>query len=132
MAELTPGIKGTQSLTVDTHTTALAMQSGTLTVFATPAMVALMEKTAAQSVESLLDKGQTSVGTALEIKHVSASPVGANITCTSTLVKVDGRTLVFEVEAHDEAGLIGKGVHKRFIVNSEAFLAKTQSKLTQR
>ena len=94
-------------------------------------MIALMEKCASACVAPALEAGKTSVGTMLNVKHVSASPIGIKITCTATLTEIDGRRLVFHVEASDEAGLIGEGTHERFIVDSDRFLAKCQSKLAE-
>ena len=125
---LTIGIKGTQTVTVANDNTAAAMGSGTLAVFATPAMIALMEKTAYISVQDALDEGMGSVGTLLNVKHVAATPVGMTVTCESELVEVDGRRLVFTVKAFDEVGLIGEGTHERFIVQNEKFLTKTNAK----
>ena len=125
---LTVGIKGTQTVTVSNDNTAATMGSGTLAVFATPAMIALMEKTAYISVQDALDEGMGSVGTLLNVKHVAATPIGMTVTCESELVEVDGRRLVFTVKAYDEVGLIGEGTHERFIVQNEKFLAKTNAK----
>ena len=126
---LTTGIKGKQALVVTKENTAKAMGSGTLEVFATPAMIALMEKTAYESVAPELEEGSGTVGTALNVKHVAASPVGMKITCESELVKVDGRALTFSVKAYDEKGLIGEGEHERFIIYNEKFQAKADAKL---
>lgn len=126
---LTTGIKGKQELVVTKENTAKAMGSGTLEVFATPAMIALMEKTAYESVVPELEEGSGTVGTALNVKHVAASPVGMKITCESELVKVDGRALTFSVKAYDEKGLIGEGEHERFIIYNEKFQAKADAKL---
>ena len=128
---LTTGIKGKQELVVTKENTAKAMGSGTLEVFATPAMIALMEKTAYESVAPELEEGSGTVGTALNVKHVAASPVGMKITCESELVKVDGRALTFSVKAYDEKGLIGEGEHERFIVYNEKFQAKADAKLAK-
>lgn len=125
---LTPGIKGYAEITVTEDKTAETMGSGTLPVFATPAMIALMEKTAYQSVQPHLDEGCGSVGTLLEVKHTAATPLGMKVTCESELTEVDGRRLVFTVKAFDEAGLIGEGRHERFIVVNEKFLARTNAK----
>ena len=124
---LTTGIKGKQELVVTKENTAKAMGSGTLEVFATPAMIALMEKTAYESVAPELEEGSGTVGTALNVKHVAASPVGMKITCESELVKVDGRALTFSVKAYDEKGLIGEGEHERFIIYNEKFQAKADA-----
>ena len=126
---LTTGIKGKQELVVTKENTAKAMGSGTLEVFATPAMIALMEKTAYESVAPELEEGSGTVGTALNVKQVAASPVGMKITCESELVKVDGIALTFSVKAYDEKGLIGEGEHERFIIYNEKFQAKADAKL---
>lgn len=128
---LSAGTTNTEEIMVSDSNTALSMGSGTLRVFATPAMIALMEGTAAQSVEPLLEKGQTTVGTEISIKHVSASPVGAHIRCESTLTEVNDRALTFEVKAYDNAGLIGEGTHHRFIVDAAKFYKKATGKLAQ-
>ncbi len=122
---LETGIKGTQSIKVEESNSARVMGSGTLDVFATPAMIALMEKTAWMSVAPELEEGQGTVGTLLEISHDAPTPLGMTVTCDSELVEVDGRRLVFEVAARDEKGaVIGKGKHERFIVWEEKFQAK--------
>ena len=123
------GITGTQTITVTEDKTAQAMGSGTLPVFATPAMIALMENTAYKSVADELEEGAGTVGTLMNVKHVAASPVGMKITCETELTKVDGRALTFSVKAFDEAGLIGEGEHERFIVYNEKFQAKADAKL---
>ncbi len=124
------GLKGCQTETVTEEKTACAVGSGSLAVYATPAMTALMEKTAMDSVAGELEDGMTTVGTLLDIVHTSASPVGAKITCESELTEIDRRRLVFRVTAYDDAGEIGKGTHERFIVDSVKFLGKTNSKLS--
>ena len=94
----------------------------------TPAMIALMEETAYKSVTAELEDGMGTVGTLMNVKHVSASPVGMEITCETELTEVDGRRLVFTVKAYDTKGLIGEGVHERFVIVNEKFQAKTDSK----
>lgn len=125
---LEAGIKGKDTVTVVYENTATAVGSGVLEVFATPMMIALMEKTACNSVIPYLDEGDGTVGTELNVKHVAATPIGMTVTCESELIEVDGRRLVFNVEAYDEVGLIGKGTHERFIVNNEKFQFKTNNK----
>ena len=105
---LKEGVKGTQEIMVTEENTAKVMGSGALDVFATPAMIALMEKTAWESVQPYLEEGSGTVGTLMNVKHVAASPVGMKITCETELTKVDGRALTFSVKAFDEAGLIGE------------------------
>lgn len=122
------GIKYTQQLTVTEKDTAKAYTSGTLEVFATPAMIALMENTCMNAVADQLEEGCATVGTALNVKHVSATPVGMTVRCECELTAVDGRALTFTVAAYDEAGLIGEGTHERFIIKADKFMAKAEAK----
>lgn len=122
------GIKGTQTVTVNESNTARTMGSGTLEVFATPALIALMEETCWRSVADRLDAGCGTVGTRLEIGHTAPTPVGMEVTCESTLSEVDGRRLVFEVTARDAKGVVGEGKHERFVIQSEKFQAKANAK----
>lgn len=125
---LTAGIKGKAETVVSEMNTAKVMGSGALDVFATPAMVALMEEAAWKCVAPELDPGMGTVGTSMQIKHLSATPLGMRVTAECELIEVDGRRLVFTVQASDEAGLIGTGTHERFIIAEEKFMAKTESK----
>ncbi|MCL2093590.1 MAG: thioesterase family protein [Treponema sp.] len=125
---LTPGLAAEKSCQVTKENTALALGSGSLEVFATPAMAALMEAAALASLEPHLPPDWTSVGTELNIKHLSASPLGMKISARGELTGTDGRALTFRVEAHDEAGKIGEGTHVRFLVEKEKFLARAASK----
>ena len=129
MKELTIGTKGTAETTVTDANTANTMGSGSLDVFATPAMTALMEKAACNALSAYLEGDETTVGTLLNITHDSATPVGMKVTAEATVTEVNGRETVFEVTASDEKGLIGKGTHKRFTVYAEKFMGKTNSKL---
>ena len=122
------GIKGVQETTVTEANTALTVGSGTLRVFATPAMIALMEKTAWKSVAAFLEEGEGTVGTQLNVAHLSATPLGMAVRCESELIEVDGRRLAFKVAAYDETGLIGEGTHERCIVKNEKFQSKADSK----
>ena len=121
------GIKGQRETVVTKEKTATGIGSGLLEVFATPIMIALMEESSFMSVNEILDEGFTTVGIAVDIKHIAATPVGMKVVAKSELIKVDGRELTFK--AYDEKGLIGEGIHKRFIVNNDKFQAKTDSKL---
>jgi len=112
---------------VTENETAIKMGSGDLEVYATPAMIALMENVAKSSVIDELPNGYTTVGIDMNVKHIKSSPVGAKIKCKATLIKVDGKKLFFEVEASDDKGAIGKGSHIRFIVNSNDFMEKTKN-----
>ncbi len=127
-AALGIGIKGYGTVTVDDSLTAQALNSGDLPVFATPAMIALMEKTAADSVRAYLSPESTSVGTLVQVEHVSATLTGSVIRCESELIGLDGRKLCFTVAAYDEAGLIGRGTHERFIVDRIKFMEKASMK----
>lgn len=124
LQELKPGLTGTAETVVRETNTALAMGSGSLHVFATPSMIALMEQAACNAVAACLDEESTSVGTLINITHDAATGMGKAVTATATLVEVQGRKLVFEVTAADEDKQIGKGTHERFIVNKEKFMAK--------
>lgn len=123
------GAKATYKVMVDKSNTAKTMGSGSLEVFATPSMVAIMEKSSTMAIEKYLDEGSTSVGTALDITHVSATPVGMEVSATAEVIAVNGREISFKVQAFDEVGLIGEGIHKRFIVFAEKFQYKTNAKL---
>ena len=123
------GIKNTKTISVTPDKTAEAMGRGILPVFATPAMVALMENTAAESVEALVGEGNTTVGTLINAKHLSADPVGAEIRCESEVVEVDGRRLAFEIKVFDRDGLVGEAYHERFVIDKARFMDKVQKKL---
>ena len=125
---LETGIKGPKTVIVNESNTAKTMGSGTLEVFATPALIALMEETCWRSVAGELEEGCGTVGTLLEIRHTAPTPEGMEVTCESTLVEVDGRRLVFEVTASDAKGVVGEGKHERFIIQNEKFQAKANAK----
>ena len=122
------GIKGTARLTVTEADTALAHGSGTLRVLATPALIALMERTAWESIADELEEGQTTVGTAMDMEHTAPTPVGMTVTCESELVAVDRRALTFKLTAYDERGPVGTATHGRFIVDAEKFQGKADAK----
>lgn len=109
---------------VDKALTAIEMGSGDMPVYATPAMVALMEKAATLCVADDMEEGNTTVGISINTSHLKASAIGAVITAEAVLTEVDGRKLTFKVSAYDGEALIGEGVHERFIVNREKFLSK--------
>lgn len=126
---LAAGIVGHTEITVAKEHTAIVRKSGTLEVFATPAMIELIEETAWKSVAEELEEGCATVGTTLNIKHLSATPVGMKVTCETRLTEGDGRRLVFEVKVMDETGKVGEGVHERFIIQSDKFQKKANDKL---
>lgn len=121
-------VKATVNDIVTDNNTAVSVGSGSLAVYATPAMLALIEKAACVALMGVLNEGETSVGTLLNVKHIAATPVGMKVSATAELIERDGRRLVFNVTANDECGLIGEGTHERFVVNSEKFIQKTYSK----
>ena len=120
------GLTFTSTTVVDNTNTAVALGSGDMEVFATPAMVALMENAAMNAVAPHLEAGQTTVGTENSTTHIKASALGATITATATLTAIEGRKLTFAVTAHDGDNIIGEGTHTRFIVDRERFLAKVK------
>lgn len=122
--KLNAGIRGLQETIVSAENTASRYGSGLVEVFATPAMIALMEKTCHESVADQLPGGFGSVGVNVNVNHIKATPLGMKVWCESELAEVDGRKLVFHVRARDEAGEIGYGTHTRFIINTEKFMAK--------
>ncbi len=121
---LTTGLIGIATTTVTTANIAATMKSGSLAVFATPAMCALMEEAACAAVNAHLEEGSGTVGISLNITHDRATAMNDTVKATATLTAVEGRKLVFSVQAEDSKGLIGKGSHERFIINNEKFMAK--------
>ncbi len=121
---LTPGIKGEATTTVVHENTAAAVGAGGVEVFGTPMMVALIENAAWAAVAKELDDGHVTVGTVVNVKHLAATPLGQRVRATAELIEIDGRRLVFKVEAHDEKQKIGEGLHERFIVNLERFMGR--------
>lgn len=126
---LTIGLKGRADDIVTEANTAQAACSGALMVFGTPFMCALMEKAAWTSIAPYLAEGEGTVGTKLDISHVSATPVGMKVWAESEVTLVDGKRIELKVAAYDEKGLIGEGTHERFIITNDRFLAKAGRKL---
>ena len=126
MSELTAGIRGRAETVVTEKNIALTMGSGNLPVFATPAMIALMEQAAWQSIQPFLEPGQGSVGTRMEINHLAATALGKTVRAESELLEIDRRRLVFAVRAYSGDTLIGEGRHERFVVDEARFLAKLE------
>ena len=118
------GIENTLTKTVGERDSAANHGSGLLPVFATPAMVAFMEQTAHLSVGDLLPEGYTTVGIEINVKHIKATPMNMQVRCQSTLTKVDGKRLYFDIKAYDEVAQIGEATHVRYIVESEKFMSK--------
>ena len=127
--EITIGLKGEVFTQVEREDTAKEVGSGDLLVYATPCMVALMEGAACEAIAQCLSDSQTSVGTGLNIEHISATPVGLEVRAEAEVTEVNGKVITFALRAYDEAGEIGKGTHTRVLVNSQKFLEKTYNKL---
>lgn len=127
--EITVGMKAEVSTLVEREDTAKEVGSGDLLVYATPCMVALMEGAACEAIADALTDTQTTVGTALNIEHIAATPVGLEVRAEAEVTAVEGKVITFAVAAYDEAGQIGRGTHTRVIVNSQKFLEKTYGKL---
>lgn len=125
------GKSATVNVVVNESNTASAMKSGTLPVFATPSLIALMEQAACECLADCLSEEQTSVGSSISIEHTAASPIGAEIKATATIDFVFGRKIEFNITARDNAGEVGKGKHTRFIVDSEKFTAKASKRLLE-
>lgn len=124
------GQSSTATVVVNESNIAKTMKSGSLDVFATPAMCALMEEAAQAAVQPHLENGEGTVGISLSISHDAPSPIGATITAKATVVAVEGRKISFHIEAHDGIGVIGQGTHDRFVINNEKFMAKVATRNT--
>ncbi|MBN1435148.1 thioesterase family protein [Candidatus Fermentibacterales bacterium] len=118
------GREHTCEIVVSRGNTASAVGSGGVDVFATPSMILLMEQAAREAVQPLLPDGHTTVGTRVEVSHLAATPLGERVRATARVVAVDGRKLVYEVEARDEHTKVGEGRHERFVIDLGRFLAK--------
>lgn len=127
--EISVGMKGEVSNLVEREDTAYEVGSGSLLVYATPCMVALMEGAACEAIADALPEAKTSVGIALNISHLAATPVGLEVRAEAEVTEVDGNTVTFLVTAYDETGKIGEGTHKRAVVTAQRFLDKVYSKL---
>ena len=127
--EITIGMRGEVFTTAEREDTAKEVGSGDLLVYSIPCMVALMEGAACEASAQALSDNQTTVGTALNIEHISATPVGLDVRAEAEVTAVEGKVITFSVKAFDEAGEIGHGTHKRVIVNSQKFLERAYNKL---
>jgi predicted thioesterase len=128
MKEITIGTKASAVMPVTEDKTAKTVGSGSLLVFATPMMAALMEKAACEALAAFLEDGETTVGTELNIQHTAATPVGLTVTAEAEVTAVNGREITFKVTARDDAGEIGSGTHKRFLVFAEKFQNKANGR----
>ncbi len=130
LAQLKPGLRGEAGLVVSEEHTAPRVGSGAVHVLATPVMINLIEAAALAAIERLLPPGYQSLGTLLNVRHIAATPVGMRVRAVATVERVDGRTVYFKVEAHDERELIGEGTHERVVVNVAKFDQRVQRKLS--
>lgn len=128
---LVPGLKGSASVRVIHENTAAVVGSGSLEVFATPMMIALMENAALNTVKPFLAEGEATVGTEISVTHNAPTPIGETVTAEAELIAVDRRKLQFQVQARVGDKIIGKGTHTRFIINEERFLQKALAKKQQ-
>ena len=122
------GIKGRAETVVVQENTAAAVGSGLVPVFATPYMIALMENAAVNALTPYMEENQGTVGTHLDVSHDSATPIGMKVWAEAEVTAVDGKAVTFAVTAYDEAGVIGKGTHNRFVITVDRFLAKAEKK----
>lgn len=122
------GIKGRQETTVTSANVATGVGSGRVQVFATPMMIALMEKAAVLSIDPCLEEGQSSVGTHINVSHCSATPIGRRVRAESEVIAIDRKKVTFSVKAYDENGLIGEGTHERVIIDIDRFQTKAASR----
>lgn len=127
--EISIGMKGEASTLVEREDTASEVGSGSLLVYATPCMVALMEGAACEAIADSLPEDKTSVGAEMNISHIAATPVGLEVRAEAEVTGVDGNTITFRVTAFDEVGKIGEGTHKRVVVSTQRFLDKAYAKL---
>jgi fluoroacetyl-CoA thioesterase len=128
-AQLKPGLSGSAELVVAEEHTAPRVGSGRVHVLATPVMINLFEAAALAAIEHLLPAGYQSLGTVLKVRHIAATPVGMRVRAVATVLRAEGRTVFFRLEAHDEKELIGDGDHQRVVVNVEKFDQRVQRKL---
>jgi len=128
---LITGLTGEASVTVDQSNTAAALGSGLVPVFGTPALIALLELAAVHAVADALPPGSTSVGTHLDVRHLAATPIGMTVCAQATLTAIDGRRLIFAVEAFDKVEKVGEGNHTRVIVDAQKFVQRAEAKTQQ-
>lgn len=127
--EIITGMRGEVFSSVEREDTAAEVGSGSLLVYATPCMVALMEGAACDAIADAIPEGKTSVGIELSISHVAATPVGMEVRAEAEVTAVESSVITFAITAYDESGVIGKGTHKRAVISTERFLEKTYAKL---
>ncbi len=128
MLNIKPGLVGEKTITATDVQSARHIGSGTVRVFATPAMIALMEQAAVDAIDKLLPEGQSSVGTTVNVRHLAATPIGQQVRARAEVTAVDGRQVTFSVQAWDEDELIGEGTHTRFVIDLQRYLQRVTAK----
>ena len=128
MMMIQPGISAEKTATVTGTLTARYMGSGTIDVYATPAMIALMEAAAVAALDPLLPEGQSSVGVSIEVRHLAATPLGQQVRARAEVVEVEEKRVTFSVRAWDEDELIGEGTHTRYVIDVGRFVERAQAK----
>lgn len=125
---LTPGLVGQFERRVEPQHTAQHLGSGSVQVLATPTLILWMEEAAVQATQAALAPGQVTVGTLVNVRHLAATPVGMSVRVRAELVEVEGRRLVFRVQAEDEREVVGEGNHERFVIDLARFQARLAAK----
>jgi len=125
---LATGLVGEMTISVDAATLASTVGSGGVDVFSTPSLIGLMENAASSAVQPLLPAGQVTVGVRVDVRHLAASPLGEHVRARADLIEVDGRRLVFHVEAFDSHEKVGEGTHERMVVDLARLLARAEAK----
>src|SRR6201996_7502612 len=129
LSRITPGLTGTAEIVVGPEHTAPFVGSGRIAVLATPVMINIIEAASLAAIEHLLPLGHQSLGIKLDVSHTAATPIGFRVTATAEVLRVEGRTVIFRVEARDEVEVIGGGTHERVVVSVERFDERVQRKL---
>ncbi len=129
---LKTGMNAKMEIIVKESETAASYGSGGVNVYATPAMIGLIENTSLNAVDPFLPEGYATVGTHLDVKHLAATPVGMRVSARAELIEIDRKKLVFKVEAFDEKDKIGEGTHSRFIIEKKKFIKMTEEKASSK
>jgi predicted thioesterase len=127
--ELKPGLSAEVTEFVTEQLTAASVRSGLVSAYATPAMSALMENASVAAIQKCMPKGQTSVGVEMNVKHIAATPVGVRVRARAEVIAVEGRRIVFQVQAWDHKEIIGEGIHTRVVVDAARFKDKLEKKM---
>ncbi|PWH15662.1 MAG: thioesterase [Anaerolineae bacterium] len=130
MTELSPGLRAETEITVTEADTAARWGSGLVPVYSTPALVGQMENTAVVALNGHLPPGQTTVGGRIDIRHLAPTPVGMKVRAVAELTEIQGRKLVFRIEAWDEVEKVGEATHERFIIDEAKFMTRVRAKGT--